>query len=281
MPDDPSQASLKTVWDHSSDPTFVDYYEKQSLKPETIQRFTSIRDKALKLLASRLGYAASNLHVADIGCGTGTQSQLWSELGHHAHGLDVNASLIDIAKRRATEAGLEISFDVVSATELPYSDDSMDVVLLPELLEHVADWQRCLDEAIRVLKPGGLLYLSTTNWLCPVQQEFNLPMYSWYPGVLKRRFERLAVTSRPEIANYCRYPAVIWFSFYSLSTYLARRGFASLDRFDMIDPAGKGALTRLALTLIKKIPPLRFIGHVLTPGSIVFAIRNANRSFLP
>lgn len=278
MPIDLSHVPPNAVWDHSSDKSFVDYYEQHSLTPETIQRFTSIRDKALNLLASQPGKSASNLQVADIGCGTGTQSQLWAQLGHRAHGLDVNGPLIDIARRRAIDAGLEISFDIGSATELPYPDASMDVVLLPELLEHVADWQRCLDEAIRILKPGGLLYLSTTNWLCPIQQEFNLPAYSWYPGSLKRRYEKLAVTSRPEIANYCRYPAVNWFSFYSLAAYLAKRGFASLDRFDMIETADKGALIRLVLTLIKRLPPLRFIGHVLTPGSTVFAIKETPKA---
>jgi len=273
MPGNSSQAPLEQVWDHSSDSNFVDYYERQSLNTETVQRFTSIRDKALNLLASRLGHSANNLHVADIGCATGTQSQLWAKLGHHAHGLDVNASLIDIARRRASEAGMNISFDIGSATALPYPDSSMDVVLLPELLEHVAEWQRCLDEAMRILKPRGLLYLSTTNWLCPVQQEFNLPMYSWYPAVLKRRYEKLAVTTRPEVANYCRYPAVNWFSYYSLAAYLSRHGYLSLDRFDMIDATDKGTLTNLAVALVKAIPPLRLIGHVLTPGSTIFAIK--------
>ena len=275
MPGNSSEVPLEHGWDHSSDRNFVDYYEQQSLNPETVQRFTSIRDKALNLLALQPSQSASNLHVADIGCGTGTQSQLWAQLGHHAHGLDVNASLIDIAQRRATEAGINISFDIGSATELPYPDVSMDVVLLPELLEHVADWQRCLDEAIRILKPGGLLYLSTTNYLCPIQQEFNLPCYSWYPGFLKRRYERLAVTTRPEIANYCRYPAVNWFSVYSLCAYLKTCGFVSYDRFDMIDTERNSSLAKTVIGLIKTIPLLRFLGHVLSPGSTVFAIKTA------
>ena len=76
----------------------------------------------------------------------------------------------------------------------------MDVCLLPELLEHVADWQSCLKEAPRVLRSGGLLYLSTTNVLRPRQEEFNLPLYSWYPGPLKRYCERLAMTTRPALA---------------------------------------------------------------------------------
>lgn len=223
MVSDSSQAPIEAVWDHSSNKSFVDYYEQQSLNPETVQRFTSVRNKALSLMASRLGQTPRNLDVADIGCATGTQSQLWAELGHQVHGLDVNAPFIEIARKRASEARLSISFEIGSATDLPYPTASMDVVLIPELLEHVADWRRCLDEAIRVLKPDGLLYLSTTNSLCPVQQEFNLPMYSWYPGFLKRRYEKLAVTTRPDIANYCRYPAVNWFSYYSLAAYLRNR----------------------------------------------------------
>ena len=261
-------------WDHSSDPSFLDYYEQQSASDETIQRFTLVRDKTLRLLADRLGNTKSAFKVADIGCGAGTQSRLWAELGHLVHGLDVNAPLIEVAKRRAREGGLEIVFDVGSATDLPYPDSSMDVALLPELLEHVVNWQACLDEAVRILKPGGLLFLSTTNYLCPIQQEYTLPMYSWYPGFLKRKYEHLAITTRPEIANHCTYPAVNWFSYYSLANYLKTRGFRCMDRFDLLETKGKGIPMKIVVNLIRSIQPLRFVGHVLTPASIVFAIKS-------
>lgn len=260
-------------WNHSSDPNFLDYYEQQSVSDETVQRFTLVRDKVLQLLAMSQSDDIPVLEVADIGCGAGTQSRLWAQIGHRVHGLDVNAPLIAVARRRAIEDELDIAFEVGSATELPYPDASMDVALLPELLEHVANWQGCLDEAVRVLKPGGLLYLSTTSWLCPKQQEFNLPLYSWYPGFVKRKFEQLAVTTRPDIANHCKYPAVNWFSFYSLASYLGHRGFVCLDRFDMVETHNQGALGRFAVTLIRALPPLRLIGHVLTPGSTVFAVK--------
>lgn len=274
MADDSVGEEMKAQWDHSSDQNFVDYYAEQSTSAATVQRFTIVRDKALKLLAaSRDGGAQQTFDVADIGCGTGSQARLWAELGHHVSAIDVSAALVDIGRRRASEDNLDIKFDVGSATELPYPNSSMDVSLLPELLEHVADWQGCLDEAIRILKPGGVLYVSTTNFLCPMQNEFNLPLYSWYPGFLKRRFERLAVTTRPGLANYCKYPAVNWFSFYSLAAYLNKYGFRCLDRIDMVGNENVGALGKLAVSLARALPPLRFIGQVFTPGSIVFAIK--------
>jgi len=206
-------------FDHGSDPAFLAYYEEASLSEATLQRFRTVRDKSLALLAAR-GRDTKHLRVADIGCGAGTQSLLWAELGHSVTGLDVNAPLVEVARRRAMDRGLSIDFRVGSATALPLDDSSVDVCLLPELLEHVADWEACLLEAARSLDAGGLLYVSTTNALCPIQDEFNLPLYSWYPGFVKRRYERLAVTTRPAVANYAKSPAVNWFSFYDLRDYL-------------------------------------------------------------
>jgi 2-polyprenyl-3-methyl-5-hydroxy-6-metoxy-1,4-benzoquinol methylase len=259
-------------WDHSSHREFVDYYARQSLEPETVKRFTRVRDKAIALLAQR-PENRSSLQVADIGCGAGTQSRLWAQLGHHVHGLDVNAPLIEVARQRAEDEHLDIEFAVGSATELPYADKMMDVSLLPELLEHVVDWESVLNEAARILKPGGLLFLSTTNWLCPKQDEFELPLYSWYPGFVKRKYEHLAVTTRPEIVNHAKYPAVNWFSFYSLSRYLGQRGFRCLDRFDLIDTANRNPLEKAVATMARTLPPLRFAGHLLTPGTVIFAFK--------
>ena len=128
---------------------------------------------------------------------------------------------MEVARRPAEERGLHVDFRVGTATELPLEDSSVDVGRRPELLEHVPEWETCLREASRSLSTGGLLYLSTTNTLCPVQSEFNLPLYSGYPDFAKRYYERLAVTSRPSIANYAKYPAVNWFTFYRLESTLS------------------------------------------------------------
>lgn len=256
-------------WDTGSHEDFYKYYEQQSLKPATMERFRMACETLLRIHGAAL--QGIKLNVLDVGCGAGSQSIFWTRNGHLYHGIDINEPLIELARQRAQEQCLDIRFDVGTATALPYSDASMDICLLPELLEHVADWRSCLNEAIRVLRPGGLIYISTSNKLCPIQQEFNLPLYSWYPRSLKRYFEKRALTDRPDLANYAKYPAVNWFSFYDLRNCLEPRGFKCFDRFDLIDASTKGWVFILILQIIKKLPLLRLLAHIATPYTLIVA----------
>lgn len=272
MTNEPEATTTSPSWDHSTHADFFEYYARESQTEATVQRFRRVQSVMLGL-AARAGMP-SKLDVADIGCGAGTQARLWAECGHRVYGIDVNEPLIRLARKRAEQQKLDIRFEVGTATALPWGDRTMDVCLMPELLEHVADWRSCVNEAARVLRPRGLLYLSTTNVLCPRQQEFNLPLYSWYPPPLKRYCERVAVTTRPAIANYAKYPAVHWFSFYGLRDFLKPLGFHCLDRFDLIDPAGRSASARIVLTLLRRWPLLRYLGHVVTPGTALVAVKS-------
>jgi 2-polyprenyl-3-methyl-5-hydroxy-6-metoxy-1,4-benzoquinol methylase len=274
-----SEPDKKTTWDHATHPEFYEYYASESQSDATQQRFRGIQAAVLRVAAST-GMQAQ-LDVADIGCGAGTQARLWAACGHRVFGLDVNEPLIELARHRAHEAGLEIRFDVGSATALPWADQSMDICLLPELLEHVADWQSCLTEAARILRPRGLLYLSTTNVLCPRQQEFELPLYSWYPAPLKRYCERLAVTTHPEFVNHAKYPAVHWFSFYSLRDFLKPLGFRCLDRFDLMDVTGKSPRAQTVVRFARAVPLLRFLGHVATPSTYLVAVKHRSDGLPP
>jgi 2-polyprenyl-6-hydroxyphenyl methylase/3-demethylubiquinone-9 3-methyltransferase len=259
-----------STWDHGSHEEFYEYYSKESLTLRSRERFRAIRDAVLRVDKRPGGFIYD---VADIGCGAGTQSMLWAELGHRVHGLDVNEPLLDLARERSATAGFQIEFVTGSAVSLPWPDESMDACLAVELLEHVADSQTCLKEFSRVLRPGGILFLSTSNKLCPIQHEFNLPMYSWYPRPIKRYCERLAVTTRPQLANYAKYPAVNWFSFYDLRRQLGPNKFKFLDRFDLIDTENRGMIPTAIVTALRAVPPLRWFGHVLTPGTTVLAVK--------
>mgnify|MGYP001231085425 CR=1 FL=1 len=253
---------------HANDPRFVEYYARESATEKARVRALGIMGAVLRA-RRRAGLPVDNLLVADIGCNAGTQSRCWLEKGHSVRGLDISRDLVSVARERNREFGDRARFEVGSATDLPWDDETFDVCLLPELLEHVDDWQSCLEEAVRVLKRGGSLYVSTTNVLCPVQQEFNLPGYSWYPGFLKRYYEKCARTTRPELVNFASYPAVHWFSPYGLSRFLKHRNVTTLDRFDLIDLSSKGRAARIAVALIRVLPPLRLLGHVLTPSTVL------------
>ena len=260
--------------DTSSHEQFVQYYAAESLSEATRQRFAMIRVKVIDLL-EKTGTTRRPLDILDVGCGAGTQCALWAAGGDRAHGIDINAPLIELARERAQAAKLDIRFDVGSATALPYEPDTMDVCLIPELLEHVAEWEPCLTEAVRVLRPGGVLFLSTTNVFCPAQNEFRLPLYSWYPGLAKRFFERKAVTSWPSIANYARYPAVHWFSYYGLARFLNRQGMRCFDRFAMMERSDSSTLRQIAVGLLQSFPTLRLLGQICSTGTIVFAVKAA------
>lgn len=257
--------------DTSNADEFVAHYERESLTPQTEARCRETRESIMRALPQVTSGRA--LDVVDIGCGPGSHSLLWAKAGHRVRGIDVSQRLIDLARKRAAEQALDPTFVVGTATSLPWDDRSADVCILPELLEHVADWRQCLSEAARMVRPDGVLFLSTTNYLCPVQQEFSLPLYSWYPGPLKRRYERLAVTTRPAIANYATYPAVNWFSFYSLQRELALQGFRSLDRFQTASLEGSPA-KRLCLQVLRRSGGLRLLAQFLTPYTQVIAVRS-------
>ena len=263
-----------STWDHTSNEQFYNYYAQESQSPKTLARFRSIRDSVLRVAEQR-GMKDKTFEVADIGCGAGTQSLVWAELAHRVHGVDVNQPLLELARQRAEKEGYAIDFQLGSATGLPWADESMDVCLLIELLEHVAEWESCLSECARVLRPGGILVITTSNKLCPMQQEFNLPLYSWYPARLKRYFENLSLTTRPDLANYAKYPAVNWFTFYGLRAELSDRGLDSMDRFDVIDLSKKDAWVRALISSIRAFAPLRWLGHVATPGTMVLAVKTA------
>lgn len=263
--------------DSSSYDEFYDYYKRQSETDETRARFTRIRDTVMRALGRHGNddHERRILDVADIGCGAGSQCRIWAEAGHRVHGLDVNQPLLQLAGERAKAEGMDIEYNLGTAAALPWGDCTMDVCLVPELLEHVADWERCLDEFGRVLKPGGVLFLSTNNKLCPVQYEFNLPLYSWYPARLKRRIEALVLTSRPALANYAKYPAINWFTYGSLSAELRRRGFRTLDRFDVMDVQRLPVVKKMLALTIKRILPLRLLAQFFTASTVVLGLKKA------
>lgn len=213
------------------------------------------------------------LDIADIGCGAGVQCLAWARLGQRVFGLDIDKSLVEMTRKRTIEAGYTVNLCLGSAMKIPLPDESVDVCIAESVLEHVAQWQTCLDEFTRILRRGGILFLITTNRLSPVQHEFNLPFYSWYPVSIKHRCERLALSTKPGLANYSKHPAVNWFTPFMLQKALICRGLFCLDRFSLVDISKKRFLVKSILFLMKKIPVLKRVVYALISSTTILAIK--------
>jgi ubiquinone/menaquinone biosynthesis C-methylase UbiE len=102
--------------------------------------------------------------VLEAGCGDGGFCRLLCEREAEVDGIDLSSVAIEQAIGSCPRA----RFEVGSVTSLPYRDESFDLVVCLETLEHVPDWRRGLEELIRVLRPGGRFIITTPNYLGPM-----------------------------------------------------------------------------------------------------------------
>lgn len=104
--------------------------------------------------------------VLDLGCGWGTFSVALAPRVREVVGVDFSERSIEICRRRAREAGLEnVTFVKADAADTGLESGSFDVVVAADLVEHLYPRQtgEVLEEARRVLRPGGRLVIWTPN----------------------------------------------------------------------------------------------------------------------
>ncbi len=101
--------------------------------------------------------------VLDLGCGGGFMAEAMQDRGALVTGIDPAAEAITAARIHAEAGGREIAYDVGAGENLPYADASFDAVVCVDVLEHVEDLQRVVDEVARVLRPGGVFLFDTIN----------------------------------------------------------------------------------------------------------------------
>jgi ubiquinone/menaquinone biosynthesis C-methylase UbiE len=101
--------------------------------------------------------------VLDLGSGTGTLAIMARRRAAcEVVGIDADPEILEIARRKADVAGVEVRFDEGTATELPYEEASFDRVLSSLFFHHLTstDKRTVLGEVARVLRPAGELHLA-------------------------------------------------------------------------------------------------------------------------
>jgi 2-polyprenyl-6-hydroxyphenyl methylase/3-demethylubiquinone-9 3-methyltransferase len=127
-------------------------------------RLTYIRDAACRKFERNVKSlnCLSGLRVLDIGCGAGLLCEPLTRLGAQVIGVDPSASNIAAAKLHADRGHLSIDYRCTTAEEMDVRE-RFDIVLAMEVVEHVSDVSLFLGRCAAMLKPGGLMVVSTLN----------------------------------------------------------------------------------------------------------------------
>ena len=127
--------------------------------------FEYLRSAKVLQALDRAGVAVEG-RVLDAGCGGGGTALSLAEESAFAVGLDLEARFADAGTRLAAEKRIaNAAFVQGDGERLPFRDGVFDLVFSHSVIEHVAQAEGYLRECHRVLRPGGVLYLSTAPTL--------------------------------------------------------------------------------------------------------------------
>ena len=105
----------------------------------------------------------SGLKLLDVGCGGGLISEPMARLGAEVTGIDASEKNVAVAGLHAEQTSTPLTYKATTAEALANEGGQYDIVLALEIIEHVADLNLFYDAITTLVKPGGLLVLSTIN----------------------------------------------------------------------------------------------------------------------
>ncbi len=141
-----------------------------------------------------LNYKNTNSKLLDLGCGTGLTLTFLAQAFPNSVGCDIGAGEVGATKTVLKDHGLKIPVVKYNGRKLPFPDSFFDIVTFIEVIEHVDHPDLVLKEIERVLKPDGILHITTANKWWPIEPHFKLPFLSylpkssadWYVSISKR-----------------------------------------------------------------------------------------------
>ena len=163
MPDADDQIAVRTLaveHHHAEAERFARWYREMA-QSRFANAFAYGRHKVDVLLDATLKTLKPGARILDVGCGTGEYIRRANELGFSASGVEP----ADAMRQHAIERNPGSSIVSGVATELPYPDQSFDLVICIEVLRYLdqADNRQALREMHRVLRPGGKMFLTSVN----------------------------------------------------------------------------------------------------------------------
>ncbi len=110
-------------------------------------------------------YAPSGSRILDLGCGNGISSRLLNQADFDVVGTDISALFLEETQEWENP---KLRYKVCDVLELPFENNSFDMICSNELIEHLPDVETALTEMIRVVRKGGKVVLSGPNLCSPI-----------------------------------------------------------------------------------------------------------------
>jgi 2-polyprenyl-6-hydroxyphenyl methylase/3-demethylubiquinone-9 3-methyltransferase len=115
----------------------------------------------------RVGWIDARLpphaRVLDLGCGAGIAAEALARRGHDVLGVDASAEAIEAAQAHAAGKGLDLAYRNGAAEDLVAEGLAFDAVTALEVIEHVEDQAAFVALLATLVRPGGLVFISTLN----------------------------------------------------------------------------------------------------------------------
>jgi len=173
---------------------------KHILPGEPIPRGSLFHERRYRVAMAEADGLFKGESLLDIGCGNGSQTEFFARHIARCVGIDLQVSRLAGFKRELRERGISNTFMIgASADHLPFKDKSFAFVTCFEVLEHVPDESKTLQEIWRILRPGGSLIVSVPHrwWVfethgaeLPLLPWNRVPFFSWLPRRIHDRWAR-------------------------------------------------------------------------------------------
>jgi 2-polyprenyl-6-hydroxyphenyl methylase/3-demethylubiquinone-9 3-methyltransferase len=151
----------RTTIDNACYDTFGDGWWDRGGPAAGLHEITPIRvqyfDRVLQDFAPKSGT------FVDVGCGGGILTEEMARAGYAITGFDVSEPSLEAARKHAAATGVNVTYRSGSAYELDLPDESVDGLIMSDVLEHLFDLGRAAREVARVLRPGGVFAFDTQN----------------------------------------------------------------------------------------------------------------------
>ncbi|WP_081713447.1 bifunctional 2-polyprenyl-6-hydroxyphenol methylase/3-demethylubiquinol 3-O-methyltransferase UbiG [Candidatus Endolissoclinum faulkneri] len=171
-----NQASLNTTVHNTSDIDVINNFAKiaeQWWNPEKehwlLHCLVPVRMQLIRDCLAPVGkntskiQALAGLKVLDVGCGGGLLSEPMARLGAKVTGIDPDSAGISVAIDHALNMGLNIDYQIAAPENLVEKDQYFDAVIASEVIEHVSAKSLFLNALASLLKPGGIIIITTIN----------------------------------------------------------------------------------------------------------------------